>query len=120
MLDTPILTLDLHEVAAVMQEKGIELESTEKKNGKVRFHALKLMPSGIAISPDGLYYFMLSAVDRLLLKLNRQGKVVDVIALDENLYAKPEGLVFLPNGKLVISNEGHGGEPNLIVVGLVD
>lgn len=120
MLDTPILTLDLKEVAAVMQEKGIELESTEKKNGKVHFHALKLMPSGIAISPDGLYYFMLSAVDRLLLKLNRQGKVVDVIALDENLYAKPEGLIFLPNGKLVISNEGHGGEPNLIVVGLVD
>ena len=78
------------------------------------------MPSGIAVSPSGEYYFLLSAVDRLLLKIERTGKIKDVVALKEELYSKPEGLIFLPNGKLVITNEGHGGEPNLIVVGIVD
>lgn len=120
MLDSPVLTIDVNEVAHVMKEKGIEVEENIKKNGTTHYASLKLMPSGIAVSPGGEYYFLLSAVDRLLLKIERTGKIKDVVALKEELYSKPEGLIFLPNGKLVITNEGHGGEPNLIVVGIVD
>lgn len=120
MLDSPVLTIDVNEVAHVMKEKGLEVEENKKRNGTAHYTSLKLMPSGIAVSPGGEYYYLLSAVDRLLLKIERSGKIRDVVVLKVELYSKPEGLIFLPNGKLVISNEGHGGEPNLIVVGIVD
>jgi len=120
MLQDPVITLDVNIVAAFMQRKGMEVRLHEKKNGSKNVESLKLMPSGIAVSPNGEFFFLLSAVDRLLLKLDRYGDIVDVIELKESLYSKPEGLIFLPNGKLVISNEGHGGVPNLVVVGIVD
>ncbi len=67
-------------------------------------------PSGIAIHPlDGEIY-IISSVGKLLIILNREGKVQDVRELDPKLFRQPEGICFSPTGDLYISNEGQGGK----------
>lgn len=107
-------TIDINDVAAAMKNKGIAVSHTVKKNGTVRYDALKFMPSSIAIHPRTNHVFILSAVDRLLVILNRNGAIEDVAQLDAVLFPKPEGITFLPNGDMLIANEGNGGKPNLM------
>jgi len=67
-------------------------------------------PSGIAIHPlDGEIY-IISSVGKLLIILNKEGKVQDVRELDPNMFRQPEGICFSPTGDMFISNEGQGGK----------
>ncbi len=65
-------------------------------------------PSGIAIHPlDGEIY-IISSVGKLLIILNREGKVKDVKELDPEKFIQPEGICFSPKGDMFISSEGQG------------
>jgi len=67
-------------------------------------------PSGIAVHPlDGEIY-VISSVGKLLIILNREGKVLDVKKLDPRIFRQPEGICFSPTGDMFISNEGQGGK----------
>jgi uncharacterized protein YjiK len=67
-------------------------------------------PSGVAIHPVNGDIYIISSVGKLLIVLNRRGKVQDVKELDEKLFRQPEGICFSPSGDLFISNEGQGGK----------
>jgi uncharacterized protein YjiK len=66
-------------------------------------------PSGIAIHPLSGELFIISSVGKLLINLNRVGKVLDVKELNPALFRQPEGICFSPQGDMYISNEGRGG-----------
>lgn len=66
-------------------------------------------PSGIAIHPIIGEIYIISSVGKLLIVLNRDGKVLDVKEMDPKLFRQPEGICFSPAGDLFISNEGQGG-----------
>ena len=53
---------------------------------------------------------MISSVGKLLIVLNRKGKVLDVKELDPKMFRQPEGICFSPTGDMFISNEGQGGK----------
>ena len=67
-------------------------------------------PSGIAIHPLTGEIFIISSVGKLLIILDRYGKVLDVKELDPVIFRQPEGICFSPEGEMYISNEGQGGE----------
>jgi len=67
-------------------------------------------PSGLAIHPVDGNIYMISSVGKLLIVLNRWGKVQEVEELDPKLFRQPEGICFAPNGDMFISNEGQGGK----------
>jgi len=67
-------------------------------------------PSGIAIHPIYGEIYIISSVGKLLIILNRRGKVQDVKELDPKIFRQPEGICFSPNGDMFISNEGQGGK----------
>lgn len=67
-------------------------------------------PSGLAIHPIDGNIYMISSVGKLLIVLNRWGKVQEVESLDPKLFRQPEGICFAPNGDMYISNEGQGGK----------
>lgn len=67
-------------------------------------------PSGLAINPVDGYFYIISSVGKLLLILDRQGKVLDVKELNPQLFRQPEGICFSPEGNMYISNEGQGGK----------
>lgn len=71
-------------------------------------------PSAIAIHPITGHLFILSSVRKLLVALSPNGDLEAVWELPEKTSVQPEGLTFLPNGDLFISNEGNGQKANLL------
>jgi len=67
-------------------------------------------PSGIAIHPVYGEIYLISNIGKLLIVLNRHGKIMDVQDLDIKIFRQPEGICFSPGGDMYISNEGQGGK----------
>lgn len=61
-------------------------------------------PSAAEIHPVTKALYVLSASDRLLVVLH--GGTIKVHPLPSEIFFKPEGLAFLPNGDMLISSEG--------------
>ena len=92
------------------------LEYTGENLGKVA-KGLRLIesetsfqPSGIAIHPIDGEIYIISSVGKLLIILDRRGKVLEVKALDPKIFRQPEGICFSPAGDMFISSEGQGGK----------
>lgn len=62
-------------------------------------------PSAIAIHPLTNDFYVLSANDRLIAIYDKNG-LKNVYPLPAEIYYKPEGIAFYPNGDLLISSEG--------------
>lgn len=72
------------------------------------FSETSFKPSGIAIHPlDGEIY-IIASVGKLLIILNRDGKIKNIQELDPEIFLQPEGICFSPEGHLFISSEGKG------------
>ncbi len=112
MCDRPALTLSIKQIIAQAGARGFEVPMKENDKGK-RSPALKLRFSSVAIDPLTDTYFLLSATDRILLVIDRKGDLIALEQLDEDLFSKPEGITFLENGDMLISNEGKDSKPNI-------
>jgi hypothetical protein len=77
---------------------------------KVRFH-----PSALARHPVTKEWYILSAVNKVLLVLDDQWKLKKTYPLDPGLFKQPEGLAFDRKGNMYISNEGAGGNANVLL-----
>jgi len=66
---------------------------------------IQLNPSALAIHPLTGDWYILSATNRLLAVYN-QGALKAVYPLPAEVYYKPEGMAFCPNGDLYLSSEG--------------
>jgi hypothetical protein len=71
----------------------------------VKGKQLQLNPSALAIHPLTGDWYILSATNRLLAVYN-QGQLKAVYPLPAEVYYKPEGMTFCPNGDLYLSSEG--------------
>lgn len=67
-------------------------------------HGVRFQPSAAEVHPLTGQLYVLSASDRLLVAYD--GDAPRVAPLPAELFYKPEGLAFLPNGDLLISSEG--------------
>lgn len=79
------------------------------------FEEKDFKPSAIAVHPVTGNIFVLSASKRKLLEVNRQGVVLQRYELKGDLFKQPEGLTFSANADLYISNEGAGGNGNILL-----
>jgi hypothetical protein len=62
-------------------------------------------PSAAAIHPIEKRLYILSAVNRLLVVTDLDGHVQEAHHLRRSIFKQPEGIAFLPNGDMFISNE---------------
>lgn len=77
-------------------------ETPGKKKGKKQ----RFEPAALARHPKTGDWFILSAVNKLLVIANAQWTVQGVYPLDAGRFRQPEGIAFDNNGNLFISNEG--------------
>ena len=70
--------------------------------------------SAIGINPLTNKLFLLSASERLLYVFNMKGNIEYLERLDPDLFNQPEGLTFLKNGDMLISNEGQNSNSTLL------
>lgn len=79
-------------------------------NQKVTFH-----PSALAQNPRSKQWFVLSSVNKLLVILNEQFKVVQVFKLNPAVFPQPEGIAFDSQNNMYISNEGDKIDPGKVL-----
>lgn len=73
-------------------------------------------PSALAVHPHSGYLYVLSSVRKLLIVIDpaRPLQIQEARELPVSLFGQPEGLAFLPDGTLFISNEGGDGPATLL------
>jgi len=88
MLPTPVFVIQHTQIEALLGKK-----------------ISKFKPSSMAIHPlTGDFYFV-SAINNLIVVTDRDGVVKELTVTSKKYFKQPEGLAFLPNGDLLISNE---------------
>ncbi|MFC2084444.1 SdiA-regulated domain-containing protein [Bacteroidota bacterium] len=87
----------------------ISLKELDKK-----FKLKNFNPSGIEFHPSGNSIFLISAKDGIsIIELSKSGDILAVNKLNKKAHRQPEGITFLSNGTLLISDEGTGKKSTL-------
>jgi uncharacterized protein YjiK len=81
-----------------------EITVTEKK---------KFNPSDIALHPVSGTFFIVSADGACIVEVGRDSRVLGQKRLPPGVNNHPEGITFLPDGTLVICNDGQGGKGSI-------
>ncbi|MBL7943504.1 MAG: hypothetical protein JNM00_12085 [Flavobacteriales bacterium] len=108
----PVYSLSTSEIQAAAHRFGIEQEAYTAK-GKPK--PMNFRPSSLAVHPRTSEIYIISAVDRILLSIDRMGKITFMTRLDPAMFAKAEGITFLSDGTMIITNEAAGVVPTLLV-----
>ena len=98
------------EPAFILNEQDIDEwvtahpERTELKSAKGKAFA----PSGLAVHPTTGELYIISTRGKMMAVLRPDGKLTHLDTLEPEVHPQPEGIAFLPDGTLFISNEAHG------------
>lgn len=93
-------------------------EFFKKHYSAIKVSTISFSPSAIALHPLTGDYYILSATDRMIIIYDSKKNFKTIYALPSNIFYKPEGIGFYPNGDLLISNEGTKNgfiKPNLLL-----
>ncbi|GEM_PF-69039 len=112
LLDAPVFTIPTKEMPALSGESALN-RRLRRLFGSV-FDMSDFKPSALAVHPVTGRVYVLSSVRKMILVLTPEGAVSDVWALPKKRFPQPEGLTFLPDGTLFISNEGGGKRATLL------
>lgn len=110
----PAFEFNLKTIKQFAIEHKVPLPSRPTKKGRTPEFILKFLTSAIAIHPTTHQLFLLSAADYMIFIFNKDGSLVQIEKLNPHLFNKPEGMTFLENGDMLISNEGGAGVPTLL------
>jgi len=107
----PAYRININELEKVAQRFNIEQKEYTAK-GKLK--PFNFRPSDLAVHPVTSDIYILSAADKLLIVIDRNGNIKYISQLNSDLFPKAEGIAFLPNGTMLISNEASGKVPTLL------
>jgi len=68
----------------------------------------------MAFHPKTGKLFLLSSADQLLFVLNMNNEIEYIERLNPDLFKQPEGITFMENGDMFISNEGKKKSATLV------
>jgi uncharacterized protein YjiK len=80
------------------------------KKLKNKFNIKEFSPSGIEIHPTSGNFYIISANTKAIIKISPDGKILAAVKLDKKYHKQPEGITLLPDGSLIIADEGNGGK----------
>ncbi len=81
----------------------VDVDQIKSFTGKVK---RGFRPSALAKNPITSEWFMVSAVNKLLVVTDNDWKIKEACFLNGNIFNQPEGIAFDAQGNLYISNEG--------------
>jgi len=105
----PLLTLRLDEVLDAARLQGIDVPTRTTKRGKEK-PSVRLFFAEVAMHPQTGDLWLLSAGDRALLVVDRNGQFRGMHFFSAVEMPQPEAATFLPNCDLVLGSEGAGGQ----------
>lgn len=113
LLDKPVVKFDLKAIKEYAIENKLNLPVAYKKNEKPE-PEIELRTSAIGIHPGTNKLFLISGIEQILFVFNSDGTLEYMEKLDQRLFNQPEGITFLNNGDMLISNEGGSGSATLL------
>ena len=114
LINEPVLIFDLKEIERFALENRINVPMKDKKKGGGKEPDIKFRMSAIEIHPITGRLFVLSSIDKLLFVFNMKSEIEYMERLNPDLFNQPEGITFMNNGDLYISNEGKKKSPTLV------
>jgi uncharacterized protein YjiK len=114
LIKEPVLILDLYEIERFARENNIKVPVKDKKKDGKKEPDIKFRMSAIEIHPITGRLFVLSSIDKLLFVFNMNSEIEYMERLNPKLFNQPEGITFMKNGDLFISNEGKKKSPTLV------
>jgi len=120
LIEKPLFLVDLKRLDSYRDQSTFSKFSLKlAKKLRLVESETSFKPSGIAIHPIYGDIYIISSVGKLLIVLDRRGKVLDIHDLDNTLFRQPEGICFSPSADLFISNEGDGGKGTILKFNLL-
>lgn len=110
----PVFDFDLQAIKDFALRENVDVHVKKKKKGKVMDPVIKFMTSDIAIHPITKKLFLLSASDHMLFIFSKNGHLEHIEKLDPELFVQAEGITFLPDGEMFITNEGQNNKATLL------
>jgi len=89
---------------------NLSLDGLVDKLDQANFH-----PSAFLWQRDHGTLFIVSAKGHSAIEIDQQGHLIDKVKLDKVQHPQPEGLTMMPDGRLLLSDEGPRGHGKLSV-----
>lgn len=89
---------------------NVSLNGVVEALDQANFH-----PSAFVWRRDKGTLIILSAKGHSAIEIDQQGRLVDRIKLDKQRHPQPEGLTLMPDGRLIVSDEGSRGHGKISV-----
>ncbi len=117
LLPEPVFEFDVQVIKEFALSRNVILpQRSVKRSGEATTESLlKFKASAISVHPLRNELYLLSATDHLLFIFDMKGQVLHVEALDPKMFNKAEGITFMENGDMLISNEGQDHKPTLLL-----
>lgn len=114
LIPEPAFKLDINKIEAKAKKEGISTPTRTVKKTEKEVSDFNFRPSAIAIHPFENTIYIISAKDAMLLVIDQKGSIISLFSLSPNLFHKAEGITFLPDGAMLISNEAKDKKPTLL------
>lgn len=107
-----LFSINIDSCVSFANKNGIEVPTKVKNDSVVEI--MKVRMSGIAIHPETKDIYILSAFDHAIFIFSETGQLKHLQFLNSELFPQAEGISFLSNGHMLISNEGDGKTQNIM------
>jgi len=107
--DIKKFALDSKVIDEEKNNKGKDKKKKEKNESEIEFK-----PSELGIHPHTKDIYVLSGTENMLFVFDSAGTVKYIEKLKTDLFINPEGITFLNNGDMFISNEGQNRRATLL------
>lgn len=97
-----------------LKSKPLFLISLEQL--KDEYNIKDFAPSGIELHKESGHFFLISAAPEVIIELDSQGILVNAKKFNDKIHKQPEGITFLNDGTLVISDEGKNHKGKLTII----
>jgi uncharacterized protein YjiK len=113
LIKDPVIKLDVKAVKRFATENNIKVPM-KGNNGKKHEPDIEMRISEISINPITNKLYAISGLERLLFVFDQNGNIEFLERLEKDLFPQAEGITFLQNGDMFISNEGKNGAATLL------
>jgi hypothetical protein len=107
LAEKPRFVFELKEIKKFVLENKIKVPMKGSKKGQTGDPDIEFRTSAIGIHPITNRLFVISGTEKLLFVFDMNGKIEFLERLNPELFIQPEGITFLKNGDMLISNEGR-------------
>jgi hypothetical protein len=114
LIEEPAFIFDLSIIKKFALKNKIKVPLTRTKKEHKKEPIIEFRISALGINPLTNRLFVLSGIEQLLFVFNMDGTIEYMEKLDPDLFPQPEGITFLKNGDMLISNECHGKKPTIV------